>query len=210
MTSRTRIKICGITSEEDAALAVEAGADAVGLVFYRGSPRYVSMENAARIVRSLPPFVTSVGLFVDVSGDEIEEALARTGVSVLQFHGDESPADCAASGQRWIKAGRVGAGFDVAGFVAEYEGAHGWLLDSRSEQAPGGTGETFDWARVPAGLAGRIILAGGLDADNVGAAIAQVRPYAVDVSSGVERSPGIKDRARLQAFTAAVRAADGA
>ncbi len=209
MLHRTRVKICGITSVEDARTAVEAGADAIGLVFYRGSPRYVSIENAARIAQSLPAFVSAVGLFVDAEPEEVAVVRERAGLQLLQFHGEEPAENCAACGANWIKAGRMRPGLDLQAFADEYAGARGLLLDAYAKHAPGGTGQTFDWARVPSRLADRVVLAGGLDAANVGAAIRQVRPYAVDVSSGVESSPGIKDQAKIQAFMRAVRAADG-
>lgn len=208
MLRRTRVKICGITSVEDAQLAVTAGADAIGLVFHRGSPRYVSIENAARIVASLPPLVTAVGLFVDADPELIETTIERTGVSLLQFHGDEIASECAGFGRPWIKAGRVRGDFDMEAFAALYEGSMGLLFDAWSAEAPGGTGQTFDWRQIPDRLAGRIILAGGLNAENVGEAIERVAPFAVDVSSGVESQPGRKDSRRIADFMAAVRAAD--
>ncbi len=208
MLRRTRVKICGITSVEDAQLAVTAGADGIGLVFHRGSPRYVSVENAARIVASLPPLVTSVGLFVDADPEVIEHTVERTGVAMLQFHGEERPAECNGFDRPWIKAGRVRGGFDIETFAELYADANGLLLDAWSALAPGGTGQTFDWHQVPESLAGRIILAGGLNPANVGAAIRTVQPYAVDVSSGVEMEPGRKDSRKVGAFLSAVRDAD--
>ncbi len=205
---RTRVKICGITSVEDAQAAVAAGADAIGLVFHRGSPRYVSVENAARIVASLPPFVTPVALFVDPDRELVESTIERTGVAMLQFHGEELPAECSGFGRPWIKAGRVRAGFDMLAFAEQYRDASGLLLDAWSADAPGGTGQTFDWSRVPPQLARRMILAGGLHDGNVGEAIRALRPYAVDVSSGVEASPGRKDGARIEAFMRVVRSSE--
>lgn len=200
-----RSKICGITRIEDALAAVEAGADAIGLVFYGKSPRAVSIEQAAAILQALPPFVTSVGLFVDMPRDELQQLLQRLPLDLLQFHGDESPADCEGHGRPYIKALRVRPGEDVAAAMAPYAGAQGVLLDTFVEGVPGGTGASFDWSLVPENVAKPIILAGGLDADNVATAIRQVRPYAVDVSGGVEASKGIKDAGKIRAFVRAVR-----
>lgn len=200
-----RSKICGITRIEDALAAVEAGADAIGLVFYGKSPRAVSIEQAAAIVQALPPFVTSVGLFVDMPRDELQQLLQRLPLDLLQFHGDESPADCEGHGRPYIKALRVRPGEDVAAAMAPYAGARGILLDTFVEGVPGGTGASFDWSLVPEDAAKPIILAGGLDADNVATAIRQVRPHAVDVSGGVEASKGIKDAGKIRAFVRAVR-----
>jgi len=202
-----RSKICGITRIEDALAAVEAGADAIGLVFYGNSPRAVSIEQAAAILQALPPFVTSVGLFVDMPRDELQQLLQRLPLDLLQFHGDESPADCEGHGRPYIKALRVRPGEDVAAAMAPYAGAQGILLDTFVEGVPGGTGASFDWSLVPEDAAKPIILAGGLDADNVAAAIRQVRPHAVDVSGGVEASKGIKDAGKIRAFVRAVREA---
>ncbi|KJU78834.1 phosphoribosylanthranilate isomerase [Ectopseudomonas chengduensis] len=200
-----RSKICGITRIEDALAAVEAGADAIGLVFYGKSPRAVSIEQAAAILQALPPFVTSVGLFVDMPRDELQQLLQRLPLDLLQFHGDESPADCEGHGRPYIKALRVRPGEDVAAAMAPYAGARGILLDTFVEGVPGGTGASFDWSLVPENAAKPIILAGGLDAGNVATAIRQVRPYAVDVSGGVEASKGIKDAGKIRAFVRAVR-----
>lgn len=200
-----RSKICGITRIEDALAAVEAGADAIGLVFYGKSPRAVSIEQAAAILQALPPFVTSVGLFVDMPRDELQQLLQRLPLDLLQFHGDESPADCEGHGRHYIKALRVRPGEDVAAAMAPYAGARGILLDTFVEGVPGGTGASFDWSLVPENAAKPIILAGGLDAGNVATAIRQVRPYAVDVSGGVEASKGIKDAGKIRAFVRAVR-----
>ncbi|MDG9758530.1 phosphoribosylanthranilate isomerase [Pseudomonas chengduensis] len=200
-----RSKICGITRIEDALAAVAAGADAIGLVFYGKSPRAVGVEQAAAIVQALPPFVTTVGLFVDMPRDQLQQLLQRLPLDLLQFHGDESPADCEGHGRPYIKALRVRPGEDVAAAMAPYSGARGILLDTFVEGVPGGTGASFDWSLVPENAAKPIILAGGLDADNVAAAIRQVRPYAVDVSGGVEASKGIKDAGKIRAFLQAVR-----
>jgi len=200
-----RSKICGITRIEDALAVVEAGADAIGLVFYGKSPRAVSVEQAAAILHALPPFVTTVGLFVDMPRDELQQLLQRLPLDLLQFHGDESPADCEGFGRPYIKALRVRPGEDVAAAMAPYTGARGILLDTFVEGVPGGTGASFDWSLVPEDAAKPIILAGGLDSDNVARAIRQVRPYAVDVSGGVEASKGIKDADKIRAFVRAVR-----
>lgn len=202
---RVRSKICGITRVEDALAAVEAGADAIGLVFYAKSPRAVSVEQAAEIVQALPPFVTSVGLFVNMPREQLLALLQQVPLDLLQFHGDESPAECEGYARPYIKALRVRPGEDVAAAMAPYAGARGILLDTFVEGVPGGTGAAFDWSLVPQGVARPIILAGGLEAHNVAAAIRQVRPYAVDVSGGVEASKGIKDAGKIRAFVKSVR-----
>ncbi|ALN19683.1 phosphoribosylanthranilate isomerase [Ectopseudomonas mendocina] len=202
---RVRSKICGITRVEDALAAVEAGADAIGLVFYAKSPRAVSVEQAAEIVQALPPFVTSVGLFVNMPREQLLAVLQQVPLDLLQFHGDESPAECEGYGRPYIKALRVRPGENVAAAMAPYAGARGILLDTFVEGVPGGTGAAFDWSLVPQGVARPIILAGGLEAHNVAAAIRQVRPYAVDVSGGVEASKGIKDAGKIRAFVKSVR-----
>lgn len=201
---RVRSKICGITRVEDALAAVEAGADAIGLVFYVRSPRAVSVEQAVAIVQALPPFVTSVGLFVNMPREQLQALLAQVPLDLLQFHGDESPADCEGFARPYIKALRVRAGEDVAATMAPYAGARGILLDTFVEGVPGGTGAAFDWSLVPQDVSRPIILAGGLDVSNVASAIRQVRPYAVDVSGGVEASKGIKDASKIRAFVRAV------
>lgn len=204
---RVRSKICGITRVEDALAAVAAGADAIGLVFYARSPRAVSPEQAAAIVQALPPFVTSVGLFVNMPRDQLQALLRQVPLDLLQFHGDESPADCEGYGRPYIKALRVRPDEDLAATIANYSGARGILLDTFVEGVPGGTGATFDWSLVPSDIAKPIILAGGLEASNVAAAIRQVRPYAVDVSGGVEASKGIKDANKIRVFVQAVHGA---
>ena len=204
--SVVRSKICGITRVEDALLAAEAGADAIGLVFYGKSPRAVDVRQAQAIVAALPPFVTSVGLFVNASRREIGEILDAVPLDLLQFHGDESAADCAGYQRPYIKALRVRPGEDIRARCAEFPQAAGILLDTFVPGVPGGTGEAFDWSLVPEQPGCPIILAGGLTAENVAAAIRQVRPWAVDVSGGVEASKGVKDAARVRAFIEAVRA----
>lgn len=207
--SVVRSKICGITRIEDALSAAEAGADAIGLVFYAKSPRAVSVQQARAIIAALPPFVTTVGLFVDASRQELDEILAAVPLGLLQFHGDESPAFCEALQRPYIKALRVKPGDDLAAQVAAYGQASGVLLDTYVPGIPGGTGEAFDWSLVPQGLNKPIILAGGLVAENVAAAIRQVRPYAVDVSGGVEAGKGIKDAEKIRAFMRAVKTVSG-
>lgn len=205
--SNVRTKICGITRLEDALAAVEAGADAIGFVFYGKSPRAVDARQARAIIAQLPPFVTTVGLFVNVSRCELNEILEVVQLDLLQFHGDETPADCEGYHRPWIKALRVRPGDDLEAACQQYAGAQGILLDTFVAGVPGGTGEAFDWSLVPARLSKPIILAGGLSAANVAQAIAQVRPYAVDVSGGVEQAKGIKDAAKIEAFMQAVKQA---
>lgn len=205
--SNVRSKICGITRIEDALAAAEAGADAIGFVFYAKSPRAVDVRQARAIIAELPPFVTTVGLFVNASRCEVNEILEVVPLDLLQFHGDETPQDCEGYHRPWIKALRVRPGDDLEAACRVYAGARGILLDTYVPGVPGGTGEAFDWSLVPARLSKPIILAGGLSADNVGQAIAQVRPYAVDVSGGVEQAKGIKDAAKIEAFMRAVKQA---
>lgn len=205
--SAVRSKICGITRVEDALAAAAAGADAIGLVFYAKSPRAVSVAQAQQIIAALPPFVTTVGLFVDMPRAELQQILTQLPLDLLQFHGDESVEQCEGYGRPYIKALRVKAGDDIAAQMARYPSASGVLLDTFVEGVPGGTGLAFDWSLVPAELPKPVILAGGLTPDNVAAAIAQVRPYAVDISGGVESAKGIKDADKVRAF---IRAARGA
>jgi phosphoribosylanthranilate isomerase len=205
--SVVRCKICGITRLEDALAAVDAGADAIGLVFYAKSPRAVTVQQAQAIVAGLPPFVTTVGLFVDCQRSELNAILDAVPLDLLQFHGDESPAACEGFRRPYIKALRVRPGDDVAARIGLYGSAAGVLLDTFVPGVPGGTGEAFDWSLVPQGLTVPIILAGGLTPENVRAAIEQVRPYAVDVSGGVEASKGVKDSDKIHAFVRAVRSA---
>lgn len=206
--SRTRIKICGLTRPEDVEAAVEAGADAIGLVFYPPSPRFLSFERAAELASLTPPFVTTVGLFVNPDPAFVTEALSRVPLQLLQFHGEEREADCARYGRPWIKAARVRPGVDLVEFAACHRRASGLLLDAFVEGFGGG-GKVFDWTLIPeGGLGKRLILSGGLDPENVVEAVRRVRPWAVDVSSGVESGKGIKDAARVAAFIAGVRHAD--
>ena len=206
--SRTRIKICGLTRPQDVRAAVAGGADAIGFVFYPPSPRAVSIEQAAELVALLPPFVVSVGLFVNPALGEVEAVLARVPLQLLQFHGDESESDCARHGRAWIKAARMRPGVDLLEFAASYPRASGILVDAFVD-GYGGGGKTFDWTLIPAGFTRPLVLSGGLDADNVGDAVRRIRPWAVDVSSGVESAKGIKDADMIAAFIAGVRHADG-
>jgi phosphoribosylanthranilate isomerase len=197
-----RVKICGITRLQDLHAACEAGADALGFVFYAKSPRAVSARDAAALVRELPPFVQSVGLFVDADPAFIEAVLETVPLDLLQFHGDETPADCARYGRPWIKAVRVNQDTDLLKCAADFEAARGLLLDAYVAGVPGGTGERFDWSRIPPDLARPVVLSGGLTPDNVAEAVRTVRPWAVDVSSGVEVSKGIKDAHKIARFIA--------
>ena len=204
---RTRIKICGITRVADALAAAQAGADAIGLVFYAPSPRAVSVELAREIVRELPPLVGVVALFVNAEASRVREVLDVVRPGLLQFHGDETPEQCEAHGHPYLRAARMHAGLDLLDFQSRYAHARGLLLDAFVEGFGGG-GETFDWSLIPTNVGSPIVLSGGLHAANVAQAIRRVRPWAVDVSSGVERAKGVKDAAAMRAFCAAVRAAD--
>lgn len=205
---RTRVKICGLTRLSDIEAAVAAGADALGFVFYPPSPRAVTPEQAADLCTALPPFVTTVGLFVDAEPQRVETTLARVPLDLLQFHGEESPAYCAGFGQRWIKALRMRPDIDLYAQREHYAGADGLLLDTFQPGRAGGTGQRFDWDRIPPSVAPDIVLAGGLNVANVADAIVRVRPYGVDVSGGVESAKGIKDAERIFAFMQEVRDGD--
>ena len=204
----TAVKICGITRVEDAVVASRCGAHAIGLVFYRPSPRYIEPAAAAAIVRALPPFVTPVGLFVDAPASEVQSVSAESGVRMLQFHGSETPQFCGQFALPYLKAVRVRPGVDLLQYARDFHGAKGLLLDAFQEGLHGGTGEVFDWALIPPSLSLPIVLSGGLSPENVAAAIRQVKPAAVDVSSGVEASKGIKDPAKIAAFISGARNAD--
>jgi len=206
--SRTRIKICGLTRESDVVAAVAAGADALGLVFYAKSPRHIDLQTAEKLARVVPPFVSVVGLFVNPTADEVRAVLSRVPLSVLQFHGEESAAFCAQFGLPYLKAIRVQREVDLLQCATEFSGAQALLLDAFVEGTHGGTGAAFDWQLIPANLPLPIILSGGLHSGNVAEAIKHVRPYAVDVSSGVELSKGIKDAAKIAAFTNEVKRID--
>ncbi len=202
--SRTRVKICGITRAEDAREASVGGADAIGLVFYPPSPRHVSTGIAAAIVASTGCFVSTVGLFVDPDADDVRRTLDRVRLDRLQFHGDESEAFCSQFGVPYIKALRAKPGADFVGLASAYSSAAGILLDSYKPGVAGGTGEVFDWENIPPQLRASIILAGGLNSENVAAAIQKIHPDAVDVSGGVESSPGVKSAQKIRAFIEAV------
>ena len=202
--NRTRVKICGITSVKDAIFAVNAGADAIGLVFYAPSPRFVTIEQAQQIVSAMPPFVSVVALFVNALPIEIETVLAQVRIDIVQFHGDETRSDCEQIKLPYYKAIRVKADTNLLQYEAEFSSAKALLLDTYSDAAFGGTGQVFDWGLVPQNLTKPVILAGGLTAENVALGIKQVRPYAVDVSGGVERTKGVKDVAKIAAFMHAV------
>ena len=197
---RTRVKICGITRAQDALEAVKQGADAIGLVFYPKSPRNVSAAQAAEIVSKIPAFITVVGLFVYAEPAFVQEVLSVVRLDLLQFHGDETASQCRQYSRPYMKAIRVKSDTNLVQYAADYADAKALLLDAFAEGVPGGTGLVFDWSLIPQNFPLPIVLAGGLNAENVGVAIEQVRPYAVDVSGGVEASKGIKDAAKIAAF----------
>ena len=207
--SRTRVKICGITNLHDAEIAVDAGTDAIGMVFYPQSPRSISTSDAREIVDRMPPFVTTVGLFVNSSAQQVNEVLSAASLDLLQFHGDEDEEFCKHFKRPYIKAVRVQADTDLHRLCQQYASAKGLLVDSYKPGIPGGTGETFDWAMIPRDLPLPLVLAGGLNAENVNAALVSVKPWAVDVSSGVELSPGVKDSAKISEFMHAVANCSG-
>ncbi len=196
----TRIKICGITRVEDALAAAHSGADALGLVFYDKSPRYVTPKQAVQLAAAIPPFVTLVGLFVNPSAEAVQEILQQVPLDVLQFHGEEESEFCAQFNRPYLKAVRVKYGVDLVQYAARYKDAQGLLLDAFIEGTHGGTGVSFDWTLIPRNLPLPVVLSGGLHVNNVADAIKQVRPWAVDVSSGVEAAKGIKDAAKIAAF----------
>jgi phosphoribosylanthranilate isomerase len=205
---RTRVKICGLTREQDVRSAVELGADAIGLVFHAPSPRAVSLDLAAALAATVPAFVTVVGLFVDAEPEAVRRVLRQVSLGALQFHGTEPPDYCAFFDRPWIKAVAMRDGIDPRVEAERYAGATSLLLDTFDARFAGGTGRRFDWDRVPAELASRIVLAGGLDAGNVAEAVVRVRPHAVDVGGGVEASKGIKDRNKIAEFMQGVRNGD--
>ena len=207
MSIRTRIKICGLTREADVDCAVQAGADAVGFVFYEGSPRHVSVARARELSERLPPFVTPVGLFVNADAAFILEAIADIPHMLLQFHGDEAPAACVRYARPYLRAARMQPGFDLIDFAARYSSAQALLLDANVE-GYGGGGKVFDWSLIPSDVPLPVVLSGGLHAGNVAEGLRQVRPWAVDVSSGVESAKGIKDATAIRRFCDAVRDAD--
>jgi phosphoribosylanthranilate isomerase len=211
---RTRIKICGITREQDLASAANHGADAIGLNFYASSPRFVSVERGRELAAAVPPLVSIVALFVNAQAEEVERIIAAVRPHLLQFHGEETPAFCAGFDMPWVKAVRMGPAVDLLQYAYEYAGARALLLDAHVE-GYGGSGVSFDWGLIPAQLPLPVILSGGLHAGNVAEAMRRVRPWAVDVSSGVEsaevdgKKTGIKDEAKIAAFCEGVRNADG-
>lgn len=200
---KPRVKICGLTRLEDVLVAVEAGADAIGLVFYPPSPRYVDLDKAAELARAVPPFVTIVGLFVNANPALVRETLAVVPIHLLQFHGDENEAYCRQFDRPYMKAARVRPGMDLVQYAAAFPSAQAILLDAFVDGFGGG-GKVFDWSLIPPALGKPLVLSGGLDAANVGEAIVRVRPAALDVSSGVEAAKGIKDAEKIRAFCAAV------
>jgi phosphoribosylanthranilate isomerase len=208
MTRRTRIKICGLTREADVDDAVRAGADALGFVLYPRSPRHVTPQRAAELAGRLPPFVTPVLLLVNAAPALLREALAAVPQALLQFHGDETPADCAAAGRPFLRAARIGPGFDLLDFATRFASAQALLLDADVD-GYGGGGKVFDWSVIPRSVPRPVVLSGGLNASNVIDGIDRVRPWAVDVSSGVESAKGIKDAEAMRRFCQAVRQADG-
>ena len=205
---RTRVKICGIREPMHARLAAEAGADAVGMVFHAPSPRAVDFAQAERIVAAVPAFVAAVGLFVDAPESEVRAVLARVRLDLLQFHGDESPEFCERFGVPYLRAVRMGPGADSLEYARRFPRAKALLADAYSPGEPGGTGLTFDWAEIPRGLPIPLVLSGGLNAANVGRAVREVRPWAVDVSSGVEASRGVKDPRKIVEFIRSVQRED--
>jgi phosphoribosylanthranilate isomerase len=205
---RTRVKICGITDASHARIAADAGADAIGLVFYRESPRYVAPEAAAAIAAKLPPYVSAVGLFVNESEAGVKAVLGEVALDLLQFQGDESPGFCESFGRPYVRAVRMEEGTDLVEYATRFSRAKALLLDAHVPGQRGGTGQTFDWASIPRDFPLPLILSGGLTAQIVGRAIREVRPWAVDVSSGVERSRGVKDPGKIVEFIRSVRSED--
>lgn len=204
---RVRVKICGITRPEDAISAAMAGADAIGLVFYENSSRFIETDKAMEIVKLLPPFISKVGLFVDMNAESIKAILEKVPLDILQFHGNETPEQCRQFGKSYIKAVKMGEDTDYAENERRFSDATALILDTFVTGFAGGTGQVFDWGIVPENREKPVILAGGLDVDNVADAIFRVRPYAVDVSSGVESSKGIKDENRIAEFIQTVNSA---
>ncbi|MCR8915898.1 phosphoribosylanthranilate isomerase [Marinobacter panjinensis] len=205
---KTRVKICGITRKQDVVNATRAGADALGFVFYEPSPRYVAPTAAKALVRSLPPFVSATGLFVNPDAEYVREVLSQVPLDMLQFHGDESPEFCNSFGVRWIKAVRVRQSSDIENAFRNYGNASGLLVDAWDPDKYGGTGQAFNWSLIPEARPLPLILAGGLASDNVFRAVAEVRPWAVDVSGGVESSKGIKDVQKITDFINEVHRVD--
>lgn len=204
----TRIKICGITRVEDALAAAGCGADAIGFVFFDGSPRYVDIQRAVNICQALPPFISAVALFVDAPAEHVSDVLARVPIDLLQFHGDETASYCAQFKKPYMKAVRVRPELDLLQYASGFSTAKALLLDAYVTGQAGGTGKTFDWDLIPRNLPLPLVLSGGLTPANVGGAVQKIKPWAVDVSSGVESSPGIKDIAKISEFIKGVRHAD--
>lgn len=207
MNARTRIKICGVTRERDIDDAVEAGADAIGFVIYDKSSRHVDVNRAAALARRLPAFVMPVGLFVNARAELIAEAMAAIPQLLLQFHGDETPADCQAAARPYVRAARMAVGFDLLKFASGYPDAQSILLDAHVD-GYGGSGKVFDWSLIPRDVPRPLVLSGGLHVENVIEGILRVRPWAVDVSSGVEQAKGVKDAVAMRRFCEQVREAD--
>ena len=207
MTTRTRIKLCGLTREADVDVAADCGVDAIGLVLYERSPRALSIARAAELARRLPPFVTPVCLFVNAPPEQVNELLQAVPTAMLQFHGDETPADCERFARPYLRAARMTPGFNLLDFASAYASAAGILLDAHVE-GYGGGGKAFDWSLVPPNVPRPVVLSGGLNPANVIDGVMHVRPWAVDVSSGVESAKGIKDAALMRRFCEAVREAD--
>ena len=205
---RTRIKICGIKEARHGLIAAEAGADAIGLVFYRDSPRYVTPGTAANIAAVLPPYVTTVGLFVNANDRKIRQTLEEVHLDLLQFHGSEEPDFCAQFDVPYVRAVPMGEGVDLLEYAGRFATARALLLDAHAPGEPGGTGRTFDWAAIPRDLPMPLILSGGLTPENVGRAVREVKPWAVDVSSGVESGRGSKDPQKIVEFIRSVQRED--
>lgn len=205
---RTRIKICGLKDPAHARLAAEEGADAIGLVFYPPSPRYVEPDQAAVVAQALPAYVSAVGLFVDPAPEEVRRVMARVPLDLLQFQGAESPEFCASFGRPWVRAVRMEEGVDLVECAKRFHGAKALLLDAHVAGIPGGTGVAFDWKAIPRHLPVPIILSGGLSPENVARAVREVQPWAVDVSSGVESGRGTKDPRKIVEFIRSVRSED--
>jgi phosphoribosylanthranilate isomerase len=209
LNQRTRIKICGLTREADVDAAVAAGADAIGFVLYEKSPRHVGPQRAAALARRLPPFVTPVLLFVNAAPEAVDAGIEAVPSALLQFHGDETPADCEAPRRPYLRAARMGPGLDLLDFAVRYRSAQALLLDAHVESF-GGAGKAFDWSLVPSGVPLPVVLSGGLNPANVADGLRRLRPWAVDVSTGVESAKGIKDAEAMRRFCLAVRQFDAA
>lgn len=208
MNERTRVKICGLRQVEHAMAAAEAGADAIGLVFFADSPRFIDASSASRIARSLPPYVMAVGLFVNAPESVVRGVLDEVRLDLLQFQGDEPPGFCGQFGVPYVRAVRMEQGTDLVEYSRRFSGAKALLLDAHVPGQRGGTGQVFDWTQIPSKHPAPLILSGGLTAENVGTAIRKVRPWAVDVSSGVEASRGVKDPVKIVEFIRSVQRED--